>query len=269
MSRASSRAARAGARKRLSQNFLADADIARRIVRSAGVGAGDLVLEIGPGDGMLTAQLLGVAGRVLAYEIDARYAARLQARYAHDPRIDCYHKDFRDAPLPDEPFGVVANVPFGSTTDIVRWCLAARQLTSATLLTQREFARKHTGDYGRWSKLTVTHWPTTTMHLGARIDRWHFRPVPRVDGALLHLRRRPDPLLAGAAARDYRRLVELGFTGVGGSLAATLATAFPPRRVRAACAAAGIPAGTPVGLVAPERWFALYRALRPGAATAR
>lgn len=130
-------------RKQLSQNFLVDARAAQAVVRAARVRAGDTVLEIGAGDGMLTRQLLDHGYRVIAYEKDRYYARRLHARYAGDPRIRVIHNDFRRASAPDRPFAVVANIPFGISTDILRWCLDAERLTSATLLTQREFARKH------------------------------------------------------------------------------------------------------------------------------
>ncbi|MGK8522444.1 23S ribosomal RNA methyltransferase Erm [Nocardia asteroides] len=249
-------------RKRLSQNFLTDAGAARLIVRASGVTADDLVLEIGPGDGMLTRYLLGTAGRVHAYEKDPRYAALLRRRYADEPRIRLYQRDFRTVRPPREPFAVVANVPFAITTDIVRWCLAARELTSATLLTQLEFARKHSGDYGRWTKLTVGHWPTTAIELGARVGRHNFHPIPQVDTAILRLRRRTAPLLPGGQLDDYRRVVELGFSGVGGSLAASLGREFPARAVRDSCREAGVSLDQPVGFVSPDRWLTLYRSLR-------
>ncbi|BDT87603.1 23S ribosomal RNA methyltransferase Erm [Nocardia cyriacigeorgica] len=249
-------------RKRLSQNFLVDPRAAQTVVRAAGVAAGDLVLEIGAGDGMLTRQLLAKGYRVIAYEKDRHYSRRLHARYAGDPRIRVIHNDFRRAHAPGQPFAVVANIPFGISTDILRWCLDARHLTSATLLTQREFARKHCGDYDRWTKLTVTHWPASTSRLGPRIGRTCFDPVPRVDAAVLRLARRPRPLLAGRETADYRALVELGFSGVGGSLSASLRREFPAPRVNAACVAAGIEPDAPVGLVHPDRWITLYRQLR-------
>ncbi|WP_328401980.1 23S ribosomal RNA methyltransferase Erm [Nocardia sp. NBC_00403] len=249
-------------RKRLSQNFLTDVDTARMFVASARIGPTDLVVEIGPGDGMLTRQLLGSAGRVLTYEKDRQYADRLRTRYAGNDRIRCVHADFREMRTPAEPFTVVANIPFASSTDIVRWCLSAQRLSSATLLTQREFARKHSGDYGRWTKLTVTHWPTATIELGATVDRRKFRPVPGVDAAVLRLVRRQQPLLTPEAMADYRRMVELGFAGAGGSFASSLRRAFPNKRVRTACAHAGIAADLPVGFVPPDSWLDVYRALR-------
>ncbi|MFD0364846.1 23S ribosomal RNA methyltransferase Erm [Nocardia sp. GCM10030253] len=262
LSRARDTRTRSGStRKRLSQNFLTDVGTARMLVDAAGVGPTDLVVEIGPGDGMLTRQLLGTAGRVLAYEKDGHYADRLRTRYVGNDRIRCVHTDFREVSPPREPFAVVANIPFGSSTDIVRWCLSTRGMTSATLLTQWEFARKHSGDHGRWTKLTVTHWPSATIELGTRVGRHRFYPVPAVDAAVLRLVRRQQPLLTPEAVADYRRVVELGFSGLGGSLASSLRRAFPARTVRTACASAGIAADLPVGFVPPDRWLAMYRAL--------
>ncbi|WP_198586844.1 23S ribosomal RNA methyltransferase Erm [Glycomyces xiaoerkulensis] len=248
-------------RRRLSQNFLVDPALARRIVRSSGVGADDLVVEVGPGDGILTRHLAAVSRRVLAYELDARRADRLGRRYDGDDRVRCFHADFRSVRAPREPFDVVANVPYGITTDIVRWCLSADKLRSATLVTQLEFARKHSGDFGRWSKLAVAHWPQWAFDLGERVDRRKFRPVPRVDSAVLHLRRRAEPLVPARAMGEYRRLVELGFSGVGGSLAASLRRGLGDRAADRACAAAGISRGRPVGLVPPEAWLRLFAAL--------
>ncbi|MGW4326307.1 23S ribosomal RNA methyltransferase Erm [Nocardia sp. NPDC004573] len=261
--RARSRGSRpARTRKALSQNFLRDAGVARLIVHHSGVTVDDLVLEVGPGDGMLTRRLLDAGSRVHAYEKDPRYAALLGRRYADNSRITVRQRDFRSVRPPREPFAVVANVPFAITTDIVRWCLAARWLTSATLLTQLEFARKYSGDYGRWTKLAVGYWPTTAIELGARVGRHSFHPVPQVDAAILRLCNRPAPLLPRNWIGDYRRVVALGFSGVGGSVAASLRREFPARAVHHACGAAGIPLDQPVGLVSPDRWLTLYRALR-------
>ncbi|WP_280264833.1 23S ribosomal RNA methyltransferase Erm [Nocardia wallacei] len=249
------------ARKTLSQNFLTDSGAAAMIVRAADLAPDAPVLEIGPGDGMLTRHILAAGGRVSAYEKDPRYAARLRRRYADDERIRVYNKDFRMVRAPHEPFSVIANVPFGITTDIVRWCLAARNLIDATLLTQLEFARKHSGDYGRWSKLTVEHWPWMSITVGARVHRSSFHPVPRVDAAVLRLRRRSEPLVSGAAAAEYRRLVDLGFSGVGGSLAASLRRDHAAGAVRRACAAAGIAPDRPVGLVPADAWITVFHML--------
>ncbi|MFE6308228.1 ErmE/ErmH/ErmO/ErmR family 23S rRNA (adenine(2058)-N(6))-methyltransferase [Nocardiopsis sp. NPDC057823] len=246
-------------RRRLSQNFLTDPAAARRVVRLAGVDPDGLVLEVGPGAGAITRFLAPAAGRLVAYELDARLADRVSRRH---PGVRVVCADFTRARPPREPFSVVGNIPYSRTADIVRWCLAAPALTGATLITQWEYAAKRTGGNGRWSRLTVLTWPRWSWERAGRIPRHRFHPVPRVDAGVLLLRRRADPLLGPADADGYRRLVELGFSGVGGSLRASLRRAHPARRVDRALAAARVPGDAPVGFVSPDQWLTVFEHLR-------
>ncbi|MGP4113575.1 23S ribosomal RNA methyltransferase Erm [Streptomyces sp. 4N509B] len=251
-------------RKTLSQNFLRDPAALRALVRASGVGPADLVLEPGAGEGTLTRVLARSARHVVAYELDPALAARLPRRLGPTRNVRVVAGDFLRARAPGggAAFAVVGNIPYARTSAIVRWCLTAPGLTSATLLTQWEYARRQTGDYGRWTLQTVRHWPEWEWRLGPRVRRELFTPVPRCDSAVLRLARRPTPLLPRGRLAAYRAVVEEGFTGVGGCLAATLARG--PRRasrVRAALRAAGVPEGAPVGLVSPEQWLALFRRL--------
>jgi len=164
-------------------------------------------------------------------------------------------------PPPDEPFAVIGNIPYGLTSAVVDWCVHAGDMTTATLLTQLEYARRRTGDYGRWTRLTIATWPQIAWHLRGRIPRTAFRPVPRVDGGVLRLIRRPVPLVGRDALTAYQRLVDLGFTGVGGSLHASLSRRYGPKRVSGAFRAARVPTDTPVGHVWPEQWLTLFRIL--------
>lgn len=255
------------ARRELSQHFLRDPRAVRRVVGAAAPRA-PLVVEIGAGDGALTVALADRYPRVLAHEVDAALVPELVRRLG-DRHVEVVVGDALAAPAPSEPFDVVANIPYGLTADIVRWCLAATALRSATLLTQLEYARKRSGHAGRWSRLTVLTWPEVSWHLRGRIPRGAFRPVPRVDGGVLVLTRRDRPLLTAAERPGYRALVELGFTGVGGSLAASLTRVHARPAVSRALAAAGVPRRALVAEVAPVQWLALHRALhrnsaRPG-----
>ncbi len=249
-------------RRRFSQNFLTDSAWARRVVRTSGVGPADLVVEVGPGDGAITRFLVPVARRVVAYEIDPRLAERLRERYRDSGgAVRVVRADFTRARPPGGQFHVVGNIPYSRTADIVRWCLNAPGLVSATLVTQWEYARKRTGGFGRWSRLTVLTWPEWSWSLAGRIDRRRFRPVPRVDSGVLVLRRRRTALVDPDRMGGYRRMVELGFGGVGGSLGASLRRVHPARRVERALARAGIAPGTPVGHVSPDQWLAVFDVL--------
>lgn len=85
--------------------------------------------------------------------------------------------------------------------------------------------------------------------------------MPRVDAGIVRVERRRTPLLEDGAHDSWRRLVELGFSGVGGSLHASLPRASPRRRVDAAFRAAGLDTRVLVGEVGPERWLTLHEVL--------
>ncbi|WP_461008405.1 ErmE/ErmH/ErmO/ErmR family 23S rRNA (adenine(2058)-N(6))-methyltransferase [Streptomyces capparidis] len=256
-------------RAELSQNFLRDPRTIDRVVRAARLDPGDLVLEPGAGEGRLTRALALRCRRVTAYEIDPRLAAALAERFRGERRVGVVPGDFLAARPPREPFAVVGNIPFSATADIVAWCLAAPGLTAATLITQWEYARKRTGGHGRWSRLTVRTWPRFGWHLAGRIDRGLFRPVPRVDAAVLRIERRRVPLLDAGLLPAWEALVDLGFTGVGGSLYASLRQRHPGRKLAAAFARAGVPRDTVVAFVTPGQWLGIFTALHGGAADGR
>jgi 23S rRNA (adenine-N6)-dimethyltransferase len=250
-------AAHSRARRVYGQNFLTAPGAIRELVDAALPEPADLVVEVGAGRGGITGELLRRARRVVAYEVDPDMAAALPRR----PGLTVRTEDFLAAAEPREPFALVGNIPYALTSAVVGWCLSAQRLTSATVLTQLEYARKRTGDYGRWSRLTIETWPLYDWRLAGRVPRTAFRPVPRVDGGILRLTRRGVPLVRPAALGAYRALVALGFSGVGGSLHASLCRRYAARRVGGAFRALRLAVDTPVGLVWPEHWLTLFRLL--------
>jgi 23S rRNA (adenine-N6)-dimethyltransferase len=245
------------ARRAFGQNLLADPAAVRRVADAADPSPDTLLYEAGAGRGRLTRELLVRCRRVIAYEVDAELARGLP----RDGRLTVRTEDFLAASPPAEEFAVVGNIPYALTAGVVRWCLGASTLRNATLVTQLEYARKRTGDYGRWSRLTVLTWPEFSWRLAGVLPRAAFRPVPRVDGGILRLERRASPLLPPRRLAAYRRLVEEGFTGTGGSLHATLARRYGTRRTSGACRAARLGPDVPVGAVWPEQWLTLLHLL--------
>lgn len=247
----------------LSQNFLADHATADRLARLAVPHPHHppLLLEVGAGKGALTDALASRCRELLAYEIDPRLVPALRARFSAAPQVRVIGADFLAARPPRAPFSVAGNVPFSRTAAVVDWCLRAPALTDATLLTQLEYARKRTGDYGSWTLLTVRSWPSFEWRFLGRVTRTRFRPVPRVDAGIVRVERRRAPLLDPPAYAAWRHMVELGFSGVGGSLHASLRRARPRRRVDAAFRAACLDPRVLVGEVSPERWLRLHEVL--------
>lgn len=247
-------------RRSLSQNFLTDPSVARRLVRLAGLPPSQPVLEVGGGDGMITRALAPATRCLTVYEIDRTLADRLAARYRRTSGVRVVHGDFLRATPPSTSFTVVGSIPYALTTPILDWCLNAPHLATAALITQSEYARKRTGDYGRWTRTAVQTWPEFEWVMAARVPKDRFRPVPRVDSAILLLRRRTAPLLPAGHGSAYRRFVAAGFTGVGGSLRASLRAHYPRRTVDRALDVSEVEGSCVVGFVSPDEWCALYKA---------
>ena len=251
-------------RRELSQNYLRSPEAARQFLRAGRLEPDDLCLEVGAGEGILTTRLAAMCSEVIAYEIDDTLAGRLKAKTASRANIRVVMGDFLAARQPARRFQVAGNAPFSLTAPIVEWCLRASRMSGATLITQLEYARKRTGGFGRWSQLTVSTWPQFRWELRGTIARTEFRPVPRVDAGILRLERRTEPLLGPARLAAYRRLVQAGFTGIGGSVQASLRRTYPPDKVAAACGAAGVDRRTVVAFVSPDQWIEIFQALDSG-----
>ena len=248
-------------RRELSQNNLRGTEAARQFLTAVRPDPNGLCLEVGAGEGILTARLATLFAEVIAYEIDENLAGRLAARVADRTNVSVRLTDFLAARQPARQFQVIGNAPFSLTSPIIDWCLRATRMTAATLITQREYARKRTGGYGRWTQLTVSTWPQVSWRLVGTIPRTDFRPVPRVDAAILRLERRTEPLISPARQAAYRRLVQAGFSGIGGSVRASLRRSYPADQVASACASAGLDRRAVVAYVSPDQWIQIFRTL--------
>jgi 23S rRNA (adenine-N6)-dimethyltransferase len=242
----------------LSQNFLRDQRAIAAFVAALPAPDGHEVIEVGAGDGALTEALAVHFGALTAWEVDPDMAARTRRRLAGRPSVAIEVGDFLASPVPDRSFHLAGNLPFGITTPVISWCLAARTLLTATVITQWEYARKRTGDYGRWSQTTVMSWPDVDWRLAGRISRTSFRPVPTVDAAVVSIRRRPRPLIPARDRARWERDVRTGFRGVGGSLFASLATLYPRKALAAAFSRAGVGQDAVVSFVHPDSWVSIF-----------
>jgi len=260
--------ARAVRRRVLSQNFLVDRRAIDGLVDGSGAGEGDLVLDVGAGNGLISQALARRGAQVMAIERDPALAERLRAKFGTWPSVTVVEADVLTAPLPTEPFRVVANIPFGITTKILRRLLDdGGELTRADVIVQAEVARKR-GTGGRGTLLNACWEPWFEFGTGARIPAIAFRPRPKVDAAILIIVRRDPPLLDPALRRDYTQFVTAAFEGarptVAGALARTLPhTKFAPLAAELGFGTAALPSQLDV-----THWVALFQASRRSASGA-
>jgi len=254
---------RAVRRRVLSQNFLVDPRAIDALVDGSGVGDGDLVLDIGAGNGLISAALARRGARVQAIERDPALAGRLRAKFATWPLVSVVEADVLAMPWPAEPFRVVANIPFGITTKILRRLLDPGGLARADMIVQAEVARKR-GTRGRGTLLNACWEPWFEFGTGARIPAAAFRPRPRVDAAVLIVTRRDPPLVDPAARRDYTGFVTAAFEGARPTVASALARFLPRARFAGLARELGFGADALPSQLDAHQWAGLFRAAGGG-----
>ena len=175
------------------QHFLRSSRLAADLVSDACVGAGDLIVEIGGGTGVLTQALVHARADVIAIERDPALAASLRHRFAD---VEVVTGDAAAFSWPEQPFAVVANLPFAGSGAILAHLLRDPHvpLRHAEVIVQWEFGEKHAAVWP--ATLRSTYWRAWyDISLVRRLDRTAFAPPPSVDAAVLRFTRRERPLV--------------------------------------------------------------------------
>jgi 16S rRNA (adenine1518-N6/adenine1519-N6)-dimethyltransferase len=249
---------------RLGQNFLADPNLLDAIVRDAELGPDDVVLEVGAGEGVLSERLAAAAPHLHAIEIDRRLEPALD-RVAALPNVELHWGDAMKldlSALDPAPSAMVANLPYSVATPLIlRTIEELPSLGRWTVMVQREIAdRLRAGPgsrtYGTPSAIAQL---ACEVELLRAVDPAVFKPRPRVDSAILRLRRTGP----GADPRT-RRLIRAAFAHRRKSLARSLehAEAGSLAPARAALAELGLPEDARAEALAPEQFTALSAKLR-------
>ncbi len=284
------------ARRRFSQNFLADVEVLEEILGAAGPVAGQAVLEIGPGLGILTGALLDAGAALTAVEIDRDLVALLGGRFADQVAaaeagplppaanppgtLRLVEADVLDCDLGalvSRPYDVVANLPYHVTSPVLHLLLAGDQAPRPrrlVLMLQREVAARVAAPPGAMSYLSVFvqyHAVPTVVRV---VPREAFEPAPDVASAVLALDVRPDDApgrLPAEMEDSLWRLVQAGFRERRKMLHNVLPRQLPvpADAVRAALDAAGIDGERRPQSLDVGEWIGLLGALGPVAADRR
>lgn len=207
-------------RKSRGQNYLCDRGVIDKIVRFAGITKADTVIEIGPGLGALTDELVAAAGRYTAVELEPKCQAHLLDTCPGLTPEQIVIADVRTISLPDERFGtppyvVVSNVPYSLSSEITLWLLKHRGcVTRASFLLQREFAERLAAVPGSkvYGSLTVLRTLFADAQLGPIIPGTVFLPPAEVESRLIELRMLPEPRFPVASVPLFERVVRAAFS---------------------------------------------------------
>lgn len=240
--------------RRPGQHFLRSRRLVASIVDDAGIRPGELVVDVGAGRGMLTAELVARGAEVWAVEADPVLAALLGERFGDHVRV--LEVDARQLDWPARPFAVVANLPFAGANEILAGLLGdpAIPLRRADVVLQWEASVKRAAVWP--STLPGVTWGALyELLVVRRISTAAFAPPPSVDAGVLRAVRRTQPLVEDFAA--YRAFVRGAFDS-----RLPLRRLLPPRTVKRLAGELGFSAEAMPRDLDARQWALVFRAVR-------
>lgn len=266
------------AKKRLGQHFLINAGILEKITRAAELSPLDLVLEVGPGLGILTRELVGAAGWVCAIELDTKLAELLQQTLAGCQNISIINQDVLEIEpldlilaekqkIPEvvlEPlrYKLVANLPYYITGPIIRhFCEAKLKPQVMVIMVQKEVAQNIVAEPGNLGILAISVQFYGKPQIISYVPAGNFYPAPKVDSAILKIAVYQQPRLQVTNEAAFFRIVRAGFCAarkqIGNSLAQGLD--LPKPKVLSLLEQAGVTPQKRAETLSLEEWAHLER----------
>jgi 16S rRNA (adenine1518-N6/adenine1519-N6)-dimethyltransferase len=265
------------AKKSLGQHFLRSKVALARMVKAGDLGPGELVLEIGPGQGALTKELLDAGATVIAVEADERCIFALRDRFDEaiaEGSLRVLHGDMRDAALRrrlfdedllgDREYKLIANIPYYLTGMLLREFLEnLRRPSRIVYLVQREVAESATAKGGKESVLSLSIKIFGDPRYVALVKKDAFTPPPKVDSAILAIENIGDGRLSGLDPKDFFAVVRAGMGSRRKMLLGSLSRAFPNKKdaIGSAFSEERIPSNARGEDVPLSQWVALARTI--------
>ncbi len=194
-------------KKKWGQNFLRNRGAVERIVAAVEPQPDELIVEIGPGEGVLTERLIAFPNEILAIEIDPELADRLRSRFGS--RVTVVHGDALEFPIPTGPWRTVGNLPYNVATPILRRVVASEHWRRAVFMLQKEVADRlvavpSTEAYGFLTLFVQLYAKARTL---MTLDPGSFHPPPKVRSAVVVL----EPDRKPYASEEMIELISAAF----------------------------------------------------------
>ena len=218
----------------MGQKFLLDEDVAHEMVEIADVKKDERVLEVGPGLGVLTGQLLNKKAKVMAVEKDKRFIAILGKEFQKNHDFSIYNDDILKFDIPKQlghEFKVVANIPYYLTAKLIQNLLALKSKPSCVvIMVQKEVAERIVAQPGKMSLLALSVQFCADVFIELQVPKELFWPKPEVDSAVIKI----IPINKYPTIRDEKlffRLARAAFAGKRKQLHNTLGSVMPDKKL--------------------------------------
>lgn len=198
-------------RKVLSQNFIYNRKLISKLVRSSSVGPQDTVLEIGPGKGFITSELLQIAKRVIAVELDYKLVLHLDKLFGNNPKLDLYAENFLNFHLPRTRYKVFANIPFSIEGKIIRKLIEDKNPPEDCYLVVRQDLAERLSGFIENSSFSIKNKPWFDFDIYYYFNRSDFIPKPSMNCVMWRFTKREEPLLEVEDKQNFQKFIEKGF----------------------------------------------------------
>lgn len=253
------------AKKSLGQNFLISPRIVDSIVMAGELKIGELVIEIGPGKGVLTEKLLAAGARVKAIEKDDRLIPVLTEKFAaeiKDRRFELIHADVLETPIEklriESSYKVIANIPYYITGAIIRNFLSSKAKPECMILmVQKEVATRVIARDGKESILSLSVKAFAKPELVVNVSRGNFFPIPNVDSAVIKLTNIHNPFKDAATEERFFEIVKAGFAQKRKKLSSNLSSVMAKEEISQKFKALQIEENARAEDLALDKWIAL------------
>lgn len=258
-------------KRSLGQNFLTSDVVPKAMIKAAAVVTSDTVLEIGPGTGMLTKSLLATGATIIALEADTRAVAILNETFASaiaSGKLTVIHGDARtidctNLGLQPLSFKVVANIPYYLSGFLLRTLLeTTTQPSSITFLIQKELAQRIARDK-KSSLLSLSVRAFGTPKYVQTVSRGHFRPMPKVESAILHISDISRDRFKSFTTKHFFTLLHLGLGQKRKQLLTNFSTVYARETVENHLTTLGLPLAIRGEDIPLDEWCKLATLLPP------
>ncbi len=211
-------------KKSLGQNFLRDEGVVEKIISDISAREGEVIVEVGPGEGVLTERLAERGARVVAIELDDRLIPVLEERFRHYPNVSIVHQDvlqvnmkevFKSCELQGSSYRIVGNLPYYITSAIVRKFLESECAPSEMFfMVQKEVGERICAGVGKMSVLSVAVQYYADPEMLFVVPKESFDPIPKVESAFIRIVTNNKGQFTGDGeeTRKFFRMVKIGFS---------------------------------------------------------